>query len=296
MSLPKPSIGAAEFVTSSVAAVALCLYTVTVTSTAWAEEPDDRATSVPAQPASPTEPTTEQKTVPTSAMTPEAKAHYDRGLDLYGARDYPAAINELERGFKMDPRREFLFAEAQAFRLAGDCLRAVSLYRRFLESTPSQLQAEAAQLGIDRCGSDRSPAPAKPTVATPPPLASVVPPAPVTDHPIWWRDPWAALSIGAGVAALGVGVGFEIASGQAQDDARSMRNNNYAAFQRLWESAEQRRTIAVTATLGGVVLLAAGGARLILLHRRERASDPSNGAVSFLPVRGGGALCWQGAF
>jgi tetratricopeptide (TPR) repeat protein len=88
---------------------------------------------------------------PAPAMTGEARAHYDRGLALYAAKDYGAAIQELEAGYALDPRREFLFAEAQAQRLAGDCQRAVPLYQRFLTSEPSPLQASAAQVGLARC-------------------------------------------------------------------------------------------------------------------------------------------------
>src|SRR5262245_38585026 len=59
---------------------------------------------------------------PDAPMSPDARAHYDRGLALYQAKDYAGAIREFEVGYAAEPRREFLFAEAQAKRLAGDCV------------------------------------------------------------------------------------------------------------------------------------------------------------------------------
>jgi tetratricopeptide (TPR) repeat protein len=87
----------------------------------------------------------------TAPMSEEARVHYDRGLAFYGAKDYRAAFAELEAGYAVDPRREFLFAEAQAQRLAGDCQRAVPLYQRFLATDPSPVQVNAAQVGLARC-------------------------------------------------------------------------------------------------------------------------------------------------
>ena len=70
-------------------------------------------------------------------MHPAAQALYDRALAAFAARDYPAAIRDTEAGYAIDPRREFLFAEAQAKRLAGDCRGAVVLYQRFLTTAPA---------------------------------------------------------------------------------------------------------------------------------------------------------------
>ena len=86
-------------------------------------------------------------------MRPAAQALYDRALTRFGTRDYAAAIGDLEAGFALDPRREFLFAEAQAKRLGGDCRGAVVLYQRFLthqaaracRSTPRRSRSPAAR-------------------------------------------------------------------------------------------------------------------------------------------------------
>ena len=84
-------------------------------------------------------------------MRPEAAALYKRGLERFGGRDYAGALADLEAGYAIDPRREFLFAEGQAKRLAGDCKSAVTLYQRFLATNPSPVQANATQIALGRC-------------------------------------------------------------------------------------------------------------------------------------------------
>ena len=84
-------------------------------------------------------------------MRPEAAALYTRGLERFAARDYAGAIADLEAGYAIEPRREFLFAEGQAKRLAGDCKGAVALYQRFLATNPTAVQANATQIALGRC-------------------------------------------------------------------------------------------------------------------------------------------------
>ena len=288
MPLRESSVAAAKIVTRGVTAVFVCLFLVPATSTARAEE-------APAPGSLEKSPEGEPKALVPTEMIPEAKVHYERGLQLYSSRDFVAAIKELELGFNVEPRREFLFAQAQAFRLAGDCAHALPLYRRFLDSDPSPLQAEAARLGLDRCGPNRS-SQAPPVAQTTPPPAPSWRSTSAPDQRDWWRDPWAALSIGTGIAALATGVGFEIASANARDDARALRPKSYPEFDRLWESAQQRRLIAVTTVAGGAALLVAGGVRLIVLHRRSLAVEPPRNGLSFVPTHGGGTLTWRGGF
>ena len=203
-------------------------------------------------------------------MTSEARAHYDQGLRLYGDRDFPAAIREFEAGFALEPRREFLFGEAQAYRLAGDCARAVPLYERFLGSGPSPLQVDATRLALDRCA--RRPA----TVAPEPKPAVVAPPnappsAPATERAPWWRDRWALGALGAGLAATGVGAGFILASRSAADQANGPGTTHYGDYSRLWDTAERRQTIGIATLAGGGALLAAGALRLLWVRRHPAA-------------------------
>lgn len=254
-------------------------------------------------------------------MTAAARAHYERGLAAFAARDFAGAIRAFELGFAVDARREFLFAEAQAYRLAGDCGRAVPLYDRFLASAPAPIQIEATRLALDRCRR-LPPTPAAPRGTTAP---TTPPPVAAAERPRWWRDPWAATALGAGVVALGIGVGFAVASDRARDEAESPSTTSYPAFARRWTTAENRRTVAITSLVTAAVLLAGGGARLAIVHRRARARDSdvdgdeqrrrqaeahrargawqaflavlsSSSALTFAAEGDGGALLWRGDF
>ena len=151
-------------------------------------------------------------------MRPEAAALYARGLERFSARDYAGAIADLEAGYAIEPRREFLFAEGQAKRLAGDCKGAVALYQRFLATNPHAVQANATQIALGRCAQHLADHPE--VVVVEPPRQ---PPPPPPPPPKWWRDPYGLGFTGAGVAAISVGVGFIAASYAARDDAEAAR-------------------------------------------------------------------------
>jgi hypothetical protein len=236
-------------------------------------------------------------TPPPPPMSPQAQAHYDRGLELYAAHQYGAAVDELRQGFAVEPRREFLFAQAQAFRLAGDCEHAIPLYRQFIDSGPSPLQAQGAGLGLDRCGPDRS--------APPPPLHSTAaPPAPqsaaglATSEPRpWWRDPWAGASLGASMIAFGLAAGFEVAS--ERDQANAPMTATDPQYDQVWTRAQQRRKIAVTSLMAGAALLATGGLRLLVLHGRvatDTIASPGDPRVSLSAGDGSAILTWWAVF
>jgi tetratricopeptide (TPR) repeat protein len=183
-------------------------------------------------------------------MRDEARALYDRGLSLYQGRDYAGAVAAFESGYALDPRREFLFAEAQAKRLAGDCRGAVPLYQRFLADSPPDLQVNATHIALGRCAQQLASARVEPRLASaPPPPPPPPPPAPLP----WTHDRWGATLLGAGVVSLGLGAGFLAASYAARSDAGPLPD--YRAHRAL---AGSRLDIAVGGLAGGTALVAGG--------------------------------------
>ena len=249
------------------AALAMALLAFASPAIARAADAQD-GTPASASPAADAEP---ERPVAPSPMTPEARVHYDEGLRLYGDHDFAAAIREFEAGFALEPRREFLFGEAQAYRLAGDCARAIPLYERFLGSGPSALQVDATRLALDRCA--RRPAPIAVRPAPPVVAPAKLPAAPQAERPSWWRDRWAWGAIGAGLAATGVGLGFIIASHNAADEANGPGTTRYADYARLWDTAERRQTIGGTALAAGGGLLAAGAVRFLWVRHAMAKGD-----------------------
>jgi tetratricopeptide (TPR) repeat protein len=212
-------------------------------------------------------------TKPTAAMSEEARAHYERGLELYGAKDYAGAIHELDAGYTLDPRREFLFAEAQAHRLNGDCKSAVPLYKKFLDSDPDDVQVNAAHIALARCAEQMATAPATPPArtATSTPITAPTPGLPSAPPSPWYRDTMGGVLLGAGVAALAVGSGLRFAAQAASDDA-NRTSPTYPDYQSRWSTARSRSQIAFGAFAAGAALTA--GAIYRYFHVR-RAHAPA---------------------
>ena len=279
---------------------ALSLLAAAGNGRAHAEDDTPPAPAAPPVVVPPPEPGKEPP--PAVPMLPDAKVHYDRGLELYRARDFAGSIRALEQGFALEPRREFLFAEAQAWRLAGDCARAIVLYQRFIDSGPQAVQAQAARLGIDRCAPERtSPAPRSlPPQPTPGQSGPTPPLTPIGDGPAqdqrprWWRDPWVLGAGGLGVVALGVGATALVGSNRSADQAQSMRTTSHTEFDRLWNEASQRRTIALVGLAAGAGLVAAGGLRALWLSRQPEHAGATR--LSLAADGGGATLLWQGLF
>ena len=206
-------------------------------------------------------------------MRPEAQARYARGLERFGAHDYAGAIADFEAGYAFEPRREFLFAEGQAKRLAGDCKGAVALYQRFLATNPSSVQANATQMALGRCAQHLADHPD--IVVVEPPKPAPLPPSP---PPKWWLDPWGLAASGAGIVALGVGAGFVAAAYSARADAQTA--TTLVEVDDRWSAATSRRTIGVVALGAGSILVAAGAYRFVTL---KRTGDRRDVVVSVAP-------------
>jgi len=221
-------------------------------------------------------------------MRPEAQALYQRGLARFEAHAYPGAVADFQAAYALDPVPDLLFAEAQAERLRGDCTRAVVLYQRFLATTPPRLQVDATQIALARCAQQLAERPPL-VVVQPPPPPPPAPRPPPAAPPSWWRDPWALSAATLGVAALGVGVGFWMASSGSVDDAN--RATTLPDYDRLWATAESRRTVSTVALTTGATLLIAAGARFAIV-RRQRL----RGAAVLSLVAAPGTLTVAGAF
>ena len=208
------------------------------------------------------------------AMSEDARAHYERGLALYTAKDYTGAIRELEAGYTIEPRREFLFAEAQARRLDGDCKNAVPLYRRFLASEPEDVQANAAHIALGRCAEQMASAPppvaARPAqrAAPPPPPAPRPPPPPPAP---WYQDGVGAALLGAGVVGLVTGSVYTVAARAARDDANQAAPT-YPDYARLWDTARSRSQIAIAGFAAGATLASAAIVRYLRVRGRHGAT------------------------
>src|SRR5579859_3277223 len=68
----------------------------------------------------------------------ERKAHLfsDQGMERFRKGDYDAAITAFQSANALAPRPILLFNLGQAYRLKGDCRRALDSYRAYLDVAP----------------------------------------------------------------------------------------------------------------------------------------------------------------
>lgn len=198
--------------------------------------------------------------------------HYMRALALFAEREYAAAAAEFQASYALEPRREALFGQAQATRLAGDCATAKPLYEAFLATNPSPQQQEATRLALARCPGQTVPATAAPVPATAVPVpataakvpataarvpAAAVPVPATAAHPLpltpsytprrAWRDPWAGGLLVAGSAAAVAGAVLVVA---ARSDTTSAKPG-----EPLGEYLDRRSAAQTQVTVGTVLLL-----------------------------------------
>jgi tetratricopeptide (TPR) repeat protein len=236
-------------------------------------------------------------------MSPEAQRHLDTGLAHFAAQEYNEAIAEFRAGYALEPHPVFLYTMAQAERMSGDCPTAITLYRRFLAADPPEQQAKAARHNLARCeealgagaavvepAPEPEPLPPEPEPPPPEPEPVVVQPvresAPVT----WYRDPITLALLGGGVACLGLGLGFTVAS--LSNESSAEHAATYGESNDLLDRAETQRTIGFVSFAAGTVLVGTAVVRELLGAPRRRDEPAVTGWVS----PSGAGLAVGGAF
>jgi tetratricopeptide (TPR) repeat protein len=216
-------------------------------------------------------------------MDPQAKVHLDRGFEHYQAGEYEQAIEELEKGYSIQPRVEFLFAWAQAARFAGRYELAIEKYEAFVAGGATQSQIDAARALIDECkdkleiqreAERRAEAKLRKEQEQAAAEREAEPePEPATDTD-WRRDPVGGVLVGTGAAALAGGVGLIVA---AQVRAGSLDGaTTYEEFDRQFEDA--RRSVPAMRVAGGVLMVAGAGlivGGIVRYGQKKRAARSS---------------------
>jgi hypothetical protein len=190
-------------------------------------------------------------------MGPEARRRYEEGMALYRARSFSGAARALGEAYALEPRRDVLFAQAQATRLAGDCAAALPLYQQFLDSDPPEQQIAATRIAMGRCESAR-PAPVAAVVAAPPT------PTPIARKPVY-RDLLGGALLGSGLAAAGVGAAL-MASARAVNEGATGQSG-YADYASRRASAESRWRLGLGVVVAGAALAAGGAGRYLWVWR-----------------------------
>ena len=226
---------------------------------------------------------------------PTAEGLYAEGQAAYDRTDYAAAIVKWNASYELSGEHGLLFNLAQAKRLLGDCLGALTTYRRFIAADPDPA-SEQHKLAEDltrelegKCG-------------TPPPPASIVTPAkgtPLNDRED--RDerderPGRTLKItglvtsGAGITMLVTGIYLGHRAKTIGDQVTDACRTSCDWAEWKDKDTDGRRDATIGQVLDGIgIATIAGGAVLYYLGVRQ-------GTVTVAPRSrdGGAAVSWSG--
>jgi len=215
-------------------------------------------------------------TAPPNEATRAASSHLTRGLELYGEQRYAEAVEEFKAGQASAEDPRFLYALAQALRLADRCEEAILHYRAFLAASPTASQEAAARANLERCEAqvasgrnELASAPSKPAVTNPPPAPSAdtvkrsrpsmrpppsatVGPANHSASPAWLTDPLGAGLTGGGLLLSATGaVLLWLSSEEFEDAERLSGGASSGTYQDHRERLERGRTEGL---LGGIAV------------------------------------------
>jgi hypothetical protein len=84
------------------------------------------------------------------SMDEPASELFRDGLTEYDAGRYRRAIDLFSRAYEHSHAPALLFNEAQAWRLLGNCTKAVALYEAFVSESPSSPNVERARSWLER--------------------------------------------------------------------------------------------------------------------------------------------------
>ena len=231
-------------------------------------------------------------------MSDAARAYFERGEALYAAGDYARAIEELERGQRLEPHPDFLYVLGQTYRKQGDCQKAVAQYQAFLATQPSEAEAVRASANIVRAIADawraRKDEEAARTQFTCParaPTPAPPPPPPLRTERPWYRDRVGGVLAGAAVLGLAAGATFLVRG--EQYIRRANEATTLKQVEELGAQGDRARTIGTVCIIAGGAL--AVGAAVRYVTRPRRRSTPTT-AIAVSPQATSLVLLWGGAF
>nr|HEX4312780.1 tetratricopeptide repeat protein [Kofleriaceae bacterium] len=241
----------------------------------------------------------------------EAQTHVDKASKLYDAKQYAAALDELNTAYTLDPQPTILYAIGQIHVSLGQCDEAITFYQRFLATNPDDGVASATREAIAACkthsvpdasgsgsgsgsagsggsGSSASAGSGSAGAGTGSDTvgASVEPGPP--SPPTWYSDRLADALVAGGVASAVIGLGLYVDARSQLTDADGA--TTYQGQQALVDKAHNNRAFALLFGAGGIAL-AVGGVLHYMHHKGEAAP-----AVSVTPIRGGAAVGWSVGF
>jgi tetratricopeptide (TPR) repeat protein len=216
------------------------------------------------------------------------------GEKAYRAGQYEEAAEAFARAYERTQDPTYLYTQAQAERLSGDCEVAIELYEEFLGSRPSDQAALAVRDNIAECKQRLKVVPPEPKPEPEPePMAEVAPqpeptPTPARDEPRaehTRRNPVPYALFIPGMVAVGVGASLLVVAHRRADAAESASDDR--AYGDLLDSAHRLEIAGAVVTSIGAAAIVGGIVHIIVANRRVRRDRT---ALHVAPTLGGLAL------
>jgi tetratricopeptide (TPR) repeat protein len=218
-------------------------------------------------------------TAVSSRDTQEAERLAKESMADYNLGEFEAALNNVSKAYRLDPRPAFLFNLGQCYRALHQWERAEFFYRGFLREKPEASNREVVlglisemqrKLEVARLEAQIPPTPPAPVVLAAPPLAAhpeptpaavtkaePAPPAPVSTPE---KSRSHALGITLGAVAVGALVGAAIGEGLVLNFNQvnsQIQHNTYTGTYGAAVSAQNNANTGCTVALALVFVAAA---------------------------------------
>jgi tetratricopeptide (TPR) repeat protein len=214
--------------------------------------------------------------LPPERIPQKARELADAGRAYHDAGEYMKAVAAFKEAYVLAPSPGLLFNIAQAYRLAGDCDDAAWMYRRYLDTGPSdQARALAEQhlSSVEKCGHGGLLIAPVQTVAVATKAAAEQQPASPVDEPSQPnRMKRTALWVGVGGGVVLAGAAFfAIDSMNASDKVSELYKHGGKGADVAAEDARGQRsaTLATVLGIGGGLALASAGVLYAVGHHHE---------------------------
>lgn len=244
----------------------------------------------------------------------KAKALYEQGLRAYNIAEYQDAIKAWKEAYSLTKRPLLLFNIGQAYRLDGDCKKALTFYDTYQREEPAPKNQDELDAALALCAKQPDKPIDKPiekptekpvekpvqtpveTVGQPADGAgAAAPQPPVDDGPDETSSGGGLRKIGIGVGAAGVLLGgvavyFALDSSSAASDLDGYAGE-WGSEQMDLETRGER-----SAKLGwifggvGIAAIVAGGVMYAIGGPKATAEASS---VAVVPTRGGASVGWS---
>ncbi|HEY5920744.1 MAG TPA: hypothetical protein VIV11_03695 [Kofleriaceae bacterium] len=206
---------------------------------------------------------------------PEAREHLNAGGAAFTAGDYVEASKHFNAAYEIEPLPDLLWSWAQSERMAGRCVTAKGLYRKYAREAQTPSKVKAANDMIALC--DKPVKPVKDARRT------------GESEPVQPLGPWYTNKLGGALTAsgvVGVTVGITFLALAAGSHSESKQETYLDDFDSKLDETTQRRWIGGVSLGVGIGLLAAGAGIYLVHDRNQRAlTAGTDGRVVFVGAR-----------